>query len=242
MSDRLDRALVARGLADSRARAQAMIAEGLVAVAGRPATRPAQKVDAAAVTLTARPAPWVGRAALKLLHALDHFALSPEGAVCADIGASTGGFTQVLLARGAARVHAYDVGRGQMHPGVAADPRVDANEGVNARHLDPGVLPAFDWVVCDVSFISSTLALGPALAAARPGATLVTLVKPQFELQRAALSRGGIVRDAASRDRAAARVSAWLDSRGWAVLGCIESPVAGGDGNRERLLAARRTG
>jgi len=236
---RLDRRLVALGLAPSRARAQAMIAEGMVTVDGAPAARPAQATaDASAVALT-DPAPrWVGRGALKLLHALDVFGLSPQGSEALDVGASTGGFTQVLLARGARRVHALDVGRGQLHPALAGDPRVAALSGVNARDLDPAGLPAFDWIVADVSFIALTKALPRPLACAAPGATLVALVKPQFEAGRAAVGRGGLVRDPAARARAVAEVAAFLTGAGWRVTGETPSPIRGGDGNVEHLIAA----
>lgn len=235
---RLDQRLVALGLAPSRARAQALIAAGVVTVDGATATRPAQPAQAgAAVALAADPLPWVGRGALKLLHALDAFALSPSGAVALDVGASTGGFTEALLSRGAAHVHALDVGRGQLHPRLRADPRVSVHEGVNARAIPEGLVPPVDWMVADVSFISLTLALP--LHLAKPGATLVALVKPQFEAGRAAVGKGGLVRDPAARAAAVARVRDWLTAQGWAVTGETESPIAGGDGNVEFLVAAR---
>lgn len=235
---RLDVEIVARGLAASRSRARTLIAEGAVRVAGAVATKPSANVaDGAEIAVTADG--WVSRGALKLLHGLAHFGLSPEGAVAADIGASTGGFTQVLLARGAARVIALDVGHGQLHPSLADDPRVDAREGVNARHLPPADLPPLDWVVSDLSFISLTKALGLALAAVRPGGQLVCLVKPQFELGPGAVGKGGILRDETLRARAPGLVADWLEGLGWQVQGWTDSPIAGGDGNREYLLAAR---
>ena len=185
------------------------------------------------------PNPWVSRAALKLVHALDHFGLTPDG-VAADIGASTGGFTQVLLALGAARVIAIDVGHGQLHPFLARDPRVENREGVNARHLAPGDLPPLDWVVSDLSFISATKALGPALAAARPGAQLICLVKPQFELDPSQIGKGGIVKDPAAHARAVTTVRAWLENRSWIVTGETQCHVPGKNGNLEYLLAARK--
>ena len=184
--------------------------------------------------------PWVGRGALKLIHALDHFGLAPAGEAL-DIGASTGGFTQVLLARGAARVHALDVGHGQLDPALAADPRVVSLEGVNARALPAEVaarLPPPDWITADVSFISLTLALPPALALARPGAHLVGLIKPQFEAGPGHV-RKGIVRDPAVHAEVCGRIAAFLAAGGWQVLGVTTSPIAGGDGNREFLVAAR---
>lgn len=240
MKKRLDQTLVALGLADSRARAQAMIAAGAVRVGGAVAAKAAMKVTESAVAVTADPLPWVSRGALKLAHALDHFDLSPEGAVAADIGASTGGFTEVLLARGAARVVAVDVGHGQMHPRLAGDPRVENREGVNARHLAPDALPSLDAVVSDVSFISATKALPPALDAARRGAWLVTLVKPQFELEPGDIGKGGIVRDPDLHDRAVARIRKRVATAGWRVAGVTPSPIRGGDGNTEFLLAARK--
>lgn len=236
---RLDRRLVALGLAPSRARAQALVAAGAVTVDGAVATRPAQATaHGAAVKVVADPCPWVSRAALKLVHALDAFALDPSGAVALDVGASTGGFTEVLLARGAARVIALDVGHGQLAPSLAADPRVTALEGVNARALPEGTIPPLDWIVADVSFISLTLALPPALARARPGARLVALIKPQFEAGRAAVGRGGLVRDPAALEGARARVRDFLAGAGWTVTHEGDSPIAGGDGAREFLIAA----
>ena len=238
MADRLDQRMVAEGLAPSRARAAALIAAGVVTVDGRPATRPADR-RAGTIAVTGEPNPWVSRAALKLVHALDTFGLAPAG-VAADLGASTGGFTQVLLARGAAHVHAVDVGHGQLHPAVAADPRVTVHEGVNARALPAGLLPPLDWITADLSFISLEKALPPALGLARPGAVLIALVKPQFEAGPAAVGKGGIVRDPAARAAAVERIAAFLVAAGWAVTGTAQSPVPGSDGNIEHLIAARK--
>lgn len=238
---RLDQALVARGFAESRARARALIEEGAVTIDGAPAERPAQKV-ADGAELVVRPAQrWVGRAALKLLHALDAFGLDPSGVAALDLGASTGGFTQVLLARGAASVVALDVGRGQLHPSLRADPRVIAIEGVNARDLAAGDLPSFDWLTADLSFISLRKALPAALGLSPGGATLVALVKPQFESGRAAVGKGGVVRDAAVQEAARAVVRDFLVEAGWSILGETVSPILGGDGNREFLIAARKS-
>jgi len=235
---RLDVEMVSRGLAESRSRARALITEGAVRVEGIVASKASASVATGAeIAVTCDG--WVSRGTLKLMHGLDHFELSPEGAVAADIGASTGGFTQVLLARGAARVIALDVGHGQLHRSLAADPRVDSRQGINARHLGPGDLPPLDWVVSDLSFISLTKALGPALAAVRAGGQLLCLVKPQFELGPGAVGKGGILRDDALRREAPERVAAWLEGLGWRVQGWTDSPIAGGDGNREYLLAAR---
>ena len=236
---RLDQRLVALGLAPSRARAQALVAAGAVTVDGAVALKPAQAApDSAAVAVIADPCPWVSRAALKLVHALDAFALDPGGALALDVGASTGGFTQVLLARGAARAIALDVGHGQLAPSLAADPRVTVLEGVNARDLDAGLIPPPNWIVADVSFISLTLALPPALSRAKPGARLVALIKPQFEAGRAAVGRGGMVRDPAALTAARARVRDFLVGAGWTVTHEGDSPILGGDGAREYLIAA----
>lgn len=237
---RLDRWLHEHGHAESRSRAQALIAAGAVSVDGRPAMKPSAPVPAGAeVTVAADPCPWVGRAALKLLGALDAFGLTPQGEAL-DLGASTGGFTEVLLARGAARVHAVDVGHGQMHARLAADPRVVLHEGVNARAIPAGLVPPIDWITADLSFIPLAIVLPAVLPLARPGATFVGLIKPQFEAGRQAVGKGGIVTDPAEHARARAMVRAVLADVGWRVLGDIESPISGGDGNREFLIAARR--
>lgn len=238
---RLDQALVAAGLAPSRARAQAMVAAGVVTVDGAPADKPSARVAPTARLAVLRdPLPWVSRGALKLLHALDTFALSPAGAVALDLGASTGGFTEALLARGAAEVWAIDVGHGQLAPGLRADPRVQAIEGLNARDLTQAHVPPPDWIVADLSFIALAKALGPALALAPPGATLVALVKPQFEVGPQRVGKGGVVRDAAAARAAVDGVRAYLAASGWPTLGETPSPIPGGDGNAEWLVAARR--
>lgn len=239
---RLDRWLHERGHTASRARARALIEAGAVTVAGIPAVKPAQAVAAdARVEIGADPCPWVGRAALKLVHALDAFGLTPAGDAL-DLGASTGGFTEVLLARGAARVFALDVGHGQLHPRLAADPRVVVLEGVNARAIPPGTVPPVDWITADLSFIPLAKVLPAVLPLPRPGAVLVALVKPQFEAGRAAVGKGGIVTDPAHWNAARAAVRGLLEAEGWAILGETESPIAGGDGNREFLIAARAPG
>jgi len=185
----------------------------------------------------------VSRGGLKLAHALDHFAIDPTGLVALDIGASTGGFTDVLLARGAARVHAVDVGRGQLAWTLRNDPRVVVHEGVNARHLSAAeIAEPVDLVVCDASFIGLATVLPAALALARPQARLVALVKPQFEAGPEAVGKGGVVRDPAVHRRVCEAVAAWVASQGWAVVGLVESPVTGPAGNKEFLLYARRSG
>lgn len=238
---RLDQALVAAGLAPSRARAQALIAAGAVSVDGRTAAKPAMAVGAdAALVVDAAALPWVSRAALKLVAGLDSFGLDPRGAVALDLGASTGGFSQVLLARGAAEVWAVDVGHGQLAPELVDAPRLHLIEGLNVRELTAEHVPAPDFVVADLSFIPLSVALPPALGLARPGARLVALVKPQFEVGPARVGKGGIVRDPAAWADAVAGVRTLLGAAGWTVLGDVPSPIAGGDGNREFLIAARK--
>lgn len=235
---RLDQRLVALGLADSRSRAQSLIKDGIVAVDGE-IVRRASSTAEGEISLTSDPNPWVSRAALKLIHALDEFDLTPSG-IAADIGASTGGFTQVLLARGAREVHAIDVGHGQLHSRVASLPDVHNHEGVNARSLPTELLPSLDWIVADVSFISLTKVLPPVLKLARPGAHLVALIKPQFEAGPERVGKGGIVSDAAVHADVRESIRAFLAGEGWDVLGEAESPITGSDGNREFLIAARQ--
>lgn len=237
---RIDRLLVERGLFESRARAQAALAAGLVRVDGAVVRKPSAEVDAAARIEAEDVHDYVSRGALKLEAGLDAFAIDPAGLVALDVGASTGGFTEVLLRRGARRVHAVDVGRDQFHPRLAARPEVVLLEGTDIRALPPDVLPEpADLVVVDVSFISLALVLPPALAFAGPGARLVALVKPQFEAGRAAV-RKGVVRDAAIHEAVCARVEGEIAALGWRVLGRVPSPIAGGDGNREFLVGAVR--
>lgn len=230
---------MAEGLAPSRARAQALIAAGVVTVDGHVAEKPGLRVPPTAVlAVTGDPLPWVSRAALKLVHALDVFGIDPAGLVALDLGASTGGFTEVLLSRGAAEVWAVDVGHGQLHPQLRDDPRVRMREGLNVRALTPDDVPPPGIVVADLSFIPLATALPAALALCPPGARLVALVKPQFEVGPAAVGKGGIVRDAAAIASARARVRDFLEASGWTVTGEAESPILGGDGNAEFLIAA----
>ena len=240
---RLDQLLVARGLAESRARAKAAIEAGGVTVDGLPARGASQPVAGNAVVDYAEAHRFVGRGALKLDHALALWPVAVEGRTAIDVGASTGGFTEVLLERGAARVFAVDVGHGQLHPRLAADPRVLNLERTDARDLDAAIIAdSIDLVVCDASFIGLAKVLPAALALAAPGADLVTLVKPQFEMERRGdVGRGGVVRDVEAREAALARVSAWLEGLGWKVRETADSPIIGGDGNREYLLWASRT-
>lgn len=237
---RLDLAIVMRGLALSRSRAQAMIRDGLVAVAGKVAEKPSMLVADETIELIDAPMQWVSRAGLKLVAALEHFELDPTGAIALDIGASTGGFTEVLRHFGAARVVAVDVGRYQLHPKVKADPGVISYEGLDARRLtDEVVMP--DWVTADLSFISVTKALPVPLSLARPGAVAVILVKPQFELSPAEIGKGGIVKDHTAREAACDTVRAFVTGEGWDVQGIVPSPITGGDGNQEYLLVAIKT-
>lgn len=234
---RLDAALVARGVFASRARAQAAIAGGLVTVDGAVADKAGQLVGPDAVLAAQEPWPWVSRAGVKLAAALDAFGVDPAGRICLDIGASTGGFTDVLLARGAAHVTAVDVGRGQLDPRLGADPRVTALEGLDARALAAGDLKGPpDLIVCDASFISLVKLLPAPLALAAPQATLIALVKPQFEAGRARIGKGGRVADDVAGDVAQETAAALDGLAGFAVRGLIDSPIRGGEGAREFLL------
>lgn len=237
---RADVFLVENGFAKSRSEARDAIRAGLVRAAGAVITKPSQTMPANAAIEYEKPHPFVSRGGIKLVAALDHFGLSPEGRTCLDLGASTGGFTQLLLQRGAARIYAVDVGHGQMHAELARDPRIIIRDGANARELDPVHFPdAVTALTADLSFISLKLALPPALSLASSGAWAVLLVKPQFEVGRGAIGKGGIVRDPAAREAALAGIVDFVATQpGWRVLGFVESPIAGGDGNVEYLLAA----
>lgn len=238
---RADVVLVERGLFDSRAKARAAIEAGGVSVAGRVLSKPSDLIDEAADIAAVAAHPFVGRGALKLVHALDLWPVQVQGRTVVDVGASTGGFTEVCLLRGAARVYAVDVGRGQLHAKLAGDPRVVGLEGVDARTLDPQLIPvAPDLIVTDVSFIGLAKALPAALALAAGGADLVALVKPQFEVGPEHVGKGGLVKDEAARRRALDEVAAFLSASRWAVREVADSPIAGGDGNLEYLLWAQR--
>jgi 23S rRNA (cytidine1920-2'-O)/16S rRNA (cytidine1409-2'-O)-methyltransferase len=235
---RIDRLLVERGLFDSRAKAQAAIDAGLVRANGKVIAKAAEEV-AADARIEATPAhPYVSRGALKLVAALDHFRIDTKDRVCLDVGASTGGFTQVLLERGARRVYAVDVGTAQLHQSLRGDPRIVSLEQTDIRTLDPARLdPKPDLVVCDVSFISLRLVLPAALALAARPAQLIALIKPQFEAGRAHV-RKGIVRDEAVRQAVCDDIVTLVTSLGGRVTGVIPSPIEGGDGNVEYLIGA----
>jgi 23S rRNA (cytidine1920-2'-O)/16S rRNA (cytidine1409-2'-O)-methyltransferase len=242
---RVDQLLVERGLAESRARAGALVMAGLVSAGGKRVDKPGQALATdAELAVARRDHPYVSRGGVKLAAALDAFGIDPAGAVCLDIGASTGGFTDVLLRRGAARVYAVDVGHGQLDWRLRNDSRVVVRERVNARYLGAAEVPEpVDLVVCDASFIGLATILPAPLARARPGARLVALVKPQFEVGRARVGKGGIVRDPAARAAAVDGVRTWLETAaGWRVLGTMPSPIAGAEGNVEFLLAAEKPG
>jgi len=239
---RLDQLLVARGLAESRAKAKAAIEAGGVTVDGASARAASQAVNEDAVVTYVDAFRWVGRGALKLERALDLWPVAVDGRVVLDVGASTGGFTEVCLDRGAARVFAVDVGTGQLHPKVAVDPRVLNLEKTDARDLTPDVITeAPSLIVCDVSFISLSKVLPTALDLAAPGADLITLVKPQFEADGPkAVGKKGVVKDPEAHVAAVAKVRAWLEESGWAVREVADSPITGGDGNVEFLLWAQK--
>lgn len=239
---RADMFLVRNGYAKSRTEAQSAIRSGRLKVNGEIVSKPSRTLDPDAQIEYVKPHPYVSRGALKLVAALDQFELSPKDLVCLDVGASTGGFTEVLLERGATRVYAVDVGHAQLHPKVRREDRVVACDGVNARALTREQVKETPMaVVVDVSFIGLKLALPPAMSLAGSGAWLVALVKPQFEVGRYAIGKGGIVKDAEARDAAVKDVVDWIaDQAGWTVSGRMESPIEGGDGNREYLIAAKK--
>ena len=238
---RLDVILVERGMAPSRARARALVMAGKVYSGTRRLDKAGLPLAAdAPLEVKSLDHPWVSRGGVKLAHALDHFAIDAAGLIALDIGASTGGFTDVLLDRGAARVYAVDVGRGQLAWKLRQDGRVVLLERTNARHLTLRQVPEpVGLIVCDVSFIGLELALPAALGLAAPGARLVALIKPQFEVGRGRVGRGGVVREEALQTEVCRRIEAWLAAQpGWRVLGLTESPITGADGNREFLIAA----
>jgi 23S rRNA (cytidine1920-2'-O)/16S rRNA (cytidine1409-2'-O)-methyltransferase len=242
---RADLVLVERGLAESRARAQALILAGLVYEGTKRVEKPGDGVaEPGALSVRGRDHPWVSRGGLKLVKGLDHFGIDPAGLVGLDVGASTGGFTDVLLSRGAAKVYAVDVGHGQLAWSLRQDPRVAVQERTNARHLDRAAVPdPVGIVVCDASFIGLETVLPAPLALAAPGAWLVALIKPQFEVGPDRVGKGGVVRDPELHREVCDRITAWLAARpGWRVLGVTESPITGPEGNVEFLIGGRFEG
>jgi 23S rRNA (cytidine1920-2'-O)/16S rRNA (cytidine1409-2'-O)-methyltransferase len=242
---RLDQMLVERGLAESRARAQALVLAGLVWSEGRRLDKPGTALaPQTPLELRGREHPWVSRGGVKLAHALSHFAIAARDCVALDIGASTGGFTDVLLSAGARRVYAVDVGHGQLAWKLRGDARVIVLERCNARYLTAAeVAEPVDLVTCDASFISLMTILPAALALAAPAAQLVALIKPQFEVGKGRVGSGGVVRDPALHQEVCERISTWLAAQpGWQVEGLTQSPITGPEGNIEFLVHARRVG
>lgn len=239
---RLDQALEARGLLPSRARARDAILRGTVSVNGAPAKKPNQPVGPDdRIELADPAAAYVSRSALKLIAGLDATQWSPEGLVCLDLGASTGGFTQVLIERSAGHVYAVDVGHNQLHPRLREEPAVTVMEGVNARDLTVDeIAEPIDLIVCDISFVSLTKVLSAPLRLCRPDARALLLIKPQFEVGRERIGKGGIVSDPSARAAAIADVIAFMAGEGWRHVVSVESPISGGDGNLETIAAFTR--
>ncbi len=239
---RADQLLVEQGLAESRSRAQALIMAGAAYAGDRRIDKAGQLLDALApLTVKGRDHPWVSRGGVKLAHAIDALGWDVTGAVAIDVGSSTGGFTDVLLTKGAAKVYAIDVGTSQLAWKLRQDSRVIVREQVNARHLTAEHVPeAADIIVCDASFIGLAKVLAVPLGFAKPDARLVALVKPQFEAGPGEVGKGGVVRDPAVHDRVCAEARNWVESQGWSVEAMMQSPITGPEGNIEFLLAARR--
>jgi 23S rRNA (cytidine1920-2'-O)/16S rRNA (cytidine1409-2'-O)-methyltransferase len=240
---RADQLLVERGLAESRAKAQALILAGVVFTGERRIDKAGETLaDTTEIDVRGRDHPWVSRGGVKLAHALDHFAIDATGLVALDIGSSTGGFVDVLLTHGAARVHAVDVGRGQLAWKLRQDPRVAVHEGLNARYLTADAIgEPVDFVTCDASFIGLATVLPAGLALAKPSAQLVALIKPQFEAGPSAVGKGGVVRDPEVHRAVREAVAAWIASQDWKVIGITDSPITGPAGNKEFLLYAHRS-
>ena len=239
---RADQLLVERGLAESRTKAQALILAGLVFSGERRIDKAGQTLAPdAPLEVRGKEHPWVSRGGIKLAHALDRFGWDVAGEIALDVGASTGGFTDVLLSRGAAKVYAVDAGTNQLAWKLRQDPRVIVHEQTNARYLTRETVPEpVDILVCDASFIALAKVLDAALDLVRPGGRLIALVKPQFEAERHEIGKGGVVRDPAVHDRVCAAAADWLRGRGWRVVGIEPSPITGPEGNVEFLLAAVR--
>jgi 23S rRNA (cytidine1920-2'-O)/16S rRNA (cytidine1409-2'-O)-methyltransferase len=242
LKQRADQLLVDRGLVESRTRAQALILAGLVYAGERKLAKAGEQLAAdAPLEVRGRDHPWVSRGGIKLDHALTHFGWDVTGAIAIDVGSSTGGFTDVLLTRGAARVYAVDSGTNQLAWALRQDARVVVLEQTSARILTPDHIPeAVDLIVCDASFIGLAKVLDRPLAFAKPQARLIALIKPQFEAGREEVGKGGVVRDPAVHARVCAEVTAWIDGNGWSVVGIERSPITGPEGNVEFLVAATR--
>ena len=239
---RVDQMLVDRGLAESRTRAQALVLAGVVFSGETKIAKPGQALpDDAPLEVRGRDHPWVSRGGIKLAHAIEHFALDPAGITAMDIGSSTGGFTDVLLSKGADHVFAVDSGTNQLAWKLRQDPRVTVLEQCSARLLTPEMIDRpCSWVVCDASFISLSKVLGVPLKLAAPQCRLVALIKPQFEVGRAEVGKGGVVRDPALHARVCEEVRGWIEGLGWQVQGIVESPIKGPEGNVEFLISAWR--
>jgi 23S rRNA (cytidine1920-2'-O)/16S rRNA (cytidine1409-2'-O)-methyltransferase len=242
---RIDQLLVDRGLVESRSRAQALLMAGLVFAADRRVDKAGTQVpEDVVIELKGQDHPWVSRGGLKLVEALDRFAIDPSGTIAMDVGASTGGFTDVLLTRGAGKVYAVDVGHGQLAWKLRNDERVVVMERTNARHLTAGLIPEpLDMVVCDASFIGLETVLPAALALVRPGAHVIALIKPQFEVGKGRVGKGGVVREPELHAEVCDRITGWLGGLpGWSVVGLCESPIKGPEGNKEFLIVGRYSG
>jgi 23S rRNA (cytidine1920-2'-O)/16S rRNA (cytidine1409-2'-O)-methyltransferase len=241
---RADQLLVSRGLAESRSRAQALIMAGAVFSGERKLVKAGEMLaQEAPLEVRGKDHPWVSRGGIKLEHGLAHFGFDVTGAVALDVGSSTGGFTDVLLSRGAAKVYAVDVGTNQLAWKLRQDPRVIVHEQTNARRLDSSIVPEpVDIVVCDASFIGLAKVLEAPLKLAKPGAKLVALIKPQFEAGREEVGKGGVVRDPSVHERVCADVAAWLETQRWSVAGVTPSPITGPEGNVEFLIGALKSG
>lgn len=238
---RADQYLTTHGHYDSRARAQAAIKAGLVSVDGKVIKKPSEKIKEGADVQAGREHPWVSRGGIKLDHALRLFDVNPAGMTCLDVGASTGGFSQVLVHYGASKIYAVDVGHGQLHAQLQREPKIISMEGQDARSLSPKTLsPAPELIVCDASFISAMKVLENPLRLAAPKAGLITLVKPQFEVGKVNIGRGGVVKSEELGLRALDTVRHWVREQGWTVQDTCPSPIKGGSGNREYLLHATR--
>lgn len=240
---RIDQLLVERGLAESRTRAQALVMAGHVMLGDKKADKPGLQVaEDAEVSVKGQDHPWVSRGGVKLAHALDQFGIDATGMVAIDVGSSTGGFTDVLLSKGAVKIYAVDSGTNQLAWKLRQDPRVIVHEQTSARILTAEHIPELvDIIVCDASFISLSKVLERPMSFARPGAQMIALIKPQFEAGRGEVGKGGVVRDASVHSRVCDEISAWLEASGWAVKGLTESPITGPKGNVEFLIWALKS-